>query len=162
MVICFPVPGPPFQLEVLVLSCTQIKVGWQPPADPRGVLRSYYVYLGQCGFCSSLTCIFKFCFIRNTINWVTFGGSLIGFTRVLIFAEVFVIFLSYFFLFRETPFDVMTCVRRRRSFVRPSSSSITKWAALISRKRCDLESRSFTWTSIPHWHTPQPHRIWRH
>ncbi len=39
------VPGPPLQLQVLVASTTQIKVGWQPPAESHGGIRAYHVYL---------------------------------------------------------------------------------------------------------------------
>ena len=42
----FVVPGPPIHLQVVAASSRQLKLSWQPPEEPRGVLRGYHVYLG--------------------------------------------------------------------------------------------------------------------
>jgi len=41
------VPGPPQNVRVLGATITQIKIGWDPPADINGLLKGYYVYLGN-------------------------------------------------------------------------------------------------------------------
>lgn len=43
----FPVPGPPTELRILGSTITQLKIGWDPPDNPNGVLREYYIYQGM-------------------------------------------------------------------------------------------------------------------
>lgn len=37
-------PGPPINLKLLASTTSQIKIGWEPPANPNGILTSYHVY----------------------------------------------------------------------------------------------------------------------
>ena len=47
MIYMLTVPGPPQNVRVLGATITQIKIGWDPPADINGLLKGYYVYLGN-------------------------------------------------------------------------------------------------------------------
>ncbi|KAK3601002.1 hypothetical protein CHS0354_008111 [Potamilus streckersoni] len=40
-------PGPPQNVRVLGSTITQLKIGWDPPEVNNGVLKGYYVYLGE-------------------------------------------------------------------------------------------------------------------
>ncbi|KAL4219247.1 hypothetical protein ACF0H5_021829 [Mactra antiquata] len=39
------VPGPPQSVRVLGATITQLKIGWDPPAESNGVLKGYYVFI---------------------------------------------------------------------------------------------------------------------
>lgn len=41
------VPGPPVKLQVLGCTISQLKIGWEPPAQCNGIIKGYYVYLGK-------------------------------------------------------------------------------------------------------------------
>jgi hypothetical protein len=43
----FVAPGAPQNLRILGSTTSQLKVGWEPPEDPNGVLKGYYVYNGE-------------------------------------------------------------------------------------------------------------------
>ncbi|KAL3870808.1 hypothetical protein ACJMK2_038848 [Sinanodonta woodiana] len=40
-------PGPPQNVRILGSTITQLKIGWDPPEVNNGVLKGYYVYLGE-------------------------------------------------------------------------------------------------------------------
>jgi hypothetical protein len=41
-------PSAPINLRLLTATTTQLKVSWDPPEHPNGVLGPYYVYNGDC------------------------------------------------------------------------------------------------------------------
>lgn len=43
----FPVPGPPQGVRILGATITQLKVGWDPPAEINGALKGYYIFVGR-------------------------------------------------------------------------------------------------------------------
>ena len=42
----FPEPSAPVDVKILGCTITQLKVGWDPPEQPNGILKGYYVFYG--------------------------------------------------------------------------------------------------------------------
>ena len=45
-------PDAPTNVRILAATTTQLKLGWDPPLHPNGVLKGYYVYNG------TMLCVF--------------------------------------------------------------------------------------------------------
>ena len=42
------VPAEPDNLTLLAFTATQLKIGWEPPTNACGAIKSYHVFLGTC------------------------------------------------------------------------------------------------------------------
>ncbi len=40
-------PGPPANLHVMTATTSQVRLLWQCPDEPNGIIKGYYVYLGE-------------------------------------------------------------------------------------------------------------------
>ena len=46
------VPAEPDNLTLLAFTATQLKIGWEPPTNACGAIKSYHVFLGTLSFFS--------------------------------------------------------------------------------------------------------------
>ena len=46
------VPAEPDNLTLLAFTATQLKIGWEPPTNACGAIKSYHVFLGTFSFFS--------------------------------------------------------------------------------------------------------------